>query len=173
MITLFVEDYNPVTQDFYDKTIAGLQFHQLSCSCGLSGCLTIHGYYLRSLKTGVSKTILHICRVKCSHCGCTHALLLSSMVPYSQISLPDQVKILAHSQTDKDYSSIMDAVPSIDESTIRSVIRRFQQHWRQKLLAEQIHLHPLSSLAGACFRCFLRQFMQIKCTSNLLFLSPT
>ena len=47
MITLSTDFCNPISQDFYDDLLSSIQFHRLSCSCGLSGCLKIHGYYTR------------------------------------------------------------------------------------------------------------------------------
>ena len=173
MITLSVDICNPLSQDFYDKTIYNLQFHQLICTCGHSGCLTIHGYYDRSVKSGDSCLSLHICRVICSECGRTHALLLSSLVPYSQVSTKDQIHIIAHYESVSDFSSVMDNIPSIDESCVRSVIRRFRQFWRQRLLSESITPMPDNSFTRRCFCTFRRQFMQIKCTPNILFLTPT
>jgi hypothetical protein len=87
MITLLVEENNPLSQSFYDYCINSLQFHQLTCSCGRSGCLNIHGYYQRKVKTHDGSFILTVCRVICSECGRTHAILPSSIVPYSQIPL--------------------------------------------------------------------------------------
>ena len=87
MITIFVEENNPLTPNFYNNLINSLQFHQLTCPCGHSGCLSIHGYYKRSLKTPVGKLSFRICRVICSCCHHTHALLPSFVVPYSQVSM--------------------------------------------------------------------------------------
>ena len=173
MITVSVDFCNPISQKFYDDVINSLQFHRLSCPCGHSGCLTIHGYYDRTVKSRDCDLLLHICRVICSECGHTHALLLSSIVPYSQISLPDQMDILDHALSDGDFSAIMDATPSIDESSIRSVIRRFRRHWKQRLLSEAILLSLSTDFIRACFSAFGRQFMQIKSTPNILFLTPT
>lgn len=173
MITLSVDICNPVSQDFYDKTICNLQFHQLICTCGHSGCLTIHGYYDRTVKAGDCDLRLRVCRVICSECGHTHALLLSSIVPYSQVSLPDQVDIIQHAWSDADFSAVMDATPSIDESCVRSVIRRFRRHWEQRLLSESISLSLSTDFIRMCFSAFCRQFMRIKSTSNILFLTPT
>lgn len=173
MITLSVDICNPVSQDFYDKTIYNLQFHQLVCTCGHSGCLTIHGYYDRSVKSGDSCLCLHICRVICSECGRTHALLLSSLVPYSQVPTKDQIDIIGHYESDGDFSSVMNNIPSIDESCVRSVIRRFRQFWKQRLLSESIAPMPDNSFIGRCFSAFRRQFMQVKCIPNILFLTPT
>lgn len=173
MITLSVNLCNPISQDFYDKTISDLQFHRLVCTCGHSSCLTIHGYYNRFIKHGDSRITLRICRVICSQCGRTHALLLSYMVPYSHTPTSHQVDIIRHSQTDADFSEIMDTTPSIDESCVRSVIRRFKQHWKQRLLSESISLMSASELIRCCFSAFGRQFMQIKGTPNILYLTPT
>lgn len=111
MITISVDFCNPISQKIYDDVINSLQFHRLSCPCGHSGCLSIHGYYDRTVKSGESDLRLHVCRVICSVCRHTHALLLSSIVPYSQISLPDQVDIIEHAASDGDFSSIMGPLP--------------------------------------------------------------
>lgn len=173
MITLSVDICNPVSQDFYDKTINNLQFHRLVCTCGHSGCLTIHGYYDRSVKSGDSRLLLRICRVICRECGRTHALMLSSLVPYSQIPTKEQMQIIRHSESDGDFSPVMDNTPSIDESCVRSVIRRFKQHWKQRLLSEALIPIPDIRFISRCFSAFRRQFMQVKCTPNILFLTPT
>lgn len=173
MITVFADFCNPISQDFYDKTISSLQFHQLTCSCGHSACLTIHGYYFRSIKSVDSSVRLHICRVKCSHCQVTHALLLSSIVPYSQIPLADQVNIISCYEGSGDFSAIMDQTPSIDESNIRSVIRSYIRHWMQRILSTSISIGSSLSLIRLCFSYFNRQFMQIKNTTNIFFLKPT
>lgn len=173
MITLSVDICNPVSQNFYDKTIYHLQFHQLVCTCGHSGCLSIHGYYNRSVKCGDSCLRLRICRVICCECGRTHALLLSSLVPYSQVPTKDQIDIISHSGSDGDFSSVMENTPSIDESCVRSVIRRFRLHWKQRLLSESTTPIPDTGFIELCFSAFRRQFMQIKSTPNILSLTPT
>ena len=107
MITLYVEENNPITPDFYNSVLNNLQFHQLKCPCGQSGCLSVHGYYNRYIKTEDGKVLFRICRVKCNQCGRTHALLLSSMVPYSQISFRDHLQIItAHEYPFPKYSRV-------------------------------------------------------------------
>ena len=173
MITVSVDFCNPISQKIYDDVINSLQFHRLACPCGHSGCLTIHGYYDRTVKSGNCDLRLHVCRVICWECGHTHALLLSSIVPYSQISLSDQIDIIEHAQSDGDFSAVMDSTPSIDESCVRSVIRRFRRHWEQRLLSENILLSLSMDFIRRCFSAFRRQFMQIKSTPNIFFLTPT
>lgn len=171
MITVSVDCCNPISQKFYDDVIFSLQFHQLTCTCGHSACLTVHGYYNRFIKSDGSKVSLRICRLFCSCCGHTHALLLSSIIPYSQIPLSKQADIVSYISNNGDISFLLDS--QIDESNVHAVIRQFRRHWKQKLLSKCILLTPLASLFTSCFSFFSRQFMQIKSTSNILFLRPT
>ncbi len=173
MITLFVEENNPLTQHFYNKIINNLQFHQLTCTCGHSGCLSVHGYYHRYIKASSGRLCFRICRVKCKCCGHTHAILLSSMVPYSQISLAEQVSIIYNHENSLSQDSVMNDNPSIDENCYRYIIRQYLNHWKQKLLSEHIFFCNIHSLTLSCFSLFLRQFMQIKRTPNILFPNTT
>lgn len=173
MITLFVEENNPITSNFYNKTINNLQFHQLTCPCGHSGCLCVHGYYHRFVKTSSGKLKFRICRVLCECCGHTHALLLSSMVPHSQISLNDHISIINNYENDSSQNSVMNSNPYIDESNYRYIIRCYKLYWREKLLSERILLMPALNLINSCFVHFSHQFMQIKNTPNILFSNTT
>ena len=119
MITLPTDFCNPISQDIYDELLSTLQFHQLSCTCGLSGSLKVHGYYLRRLKNGPFSIMLRICRVKCSCCGRTHALLPDIIVPYSQISLPDQASIISSFEAGRSFQHVMERCPSIDENNLQ------------------------------------------------------
>ena len=173
MITLKVENYNPITPDFYNDTISKLQFHQLTCTCGHSGCLSIHGYYNRYIKNPDGKIRFRICRVKCKSCGRTHALLLSSFVPFSQISFQDHSNLISCFEDGRSPGAIMDLIPTIDESNYRYIIRQYLRHWKQRLLSERIHIRPITLLVSRCFMAFSRQFMQIKNTPNILFVNTT
>jgi hypothetical protein len=109
---------NTLNQKTYENLINTLQFHQLRCARGHSGCLTVHGHYTRSLKEDDSEITLSICRVKCPHCGKNHALLPSQLVPYSQVSLQERVAILSAYENSGDFEQVMDRTPSIDEYLI-------------------------------------------------------
>ena len=173
MITLFVDENNPLTPTFYNNLITNLQFHRLTCPCGHSGCLSVHGYYRRYIKTSDGKLPFRICRVKCECCGHTHAILLSSMVPYSQISLSEQVSIINNYEISSSQEFLMERNNSIDESNCRHVIRQYLMHWKQKLLSERIGFDGIASLTTSCFQFFSFQFMQIKRTPNILFINTT
>ena len=129
MITLFVEENNPMTPTFYNNLIAALQFHRLICPCGHSGSLSIHGYYYRSVKTAQGLLRFRICRVICSCCGHTHALLLSSMVPYSRISLADHVSIISGFENNADWFYLTSVIDP-------------QYQYCLKLLRIFLQLHP-------------------------------
>lgn len=174
MITIFNHSFNSISQTYYDKTINRLDFHRLTCSCGHSACLTRHAYYYRSVKTSAGKLLLRICRLKCSVCGSTHALLLAEMIPYSQIPFISQIYITRESLSSlPDYSSLMAEIPEIDEKNIYSIRRQFKRFWKERLLSEAISFDDTSALFKQCFSFFKRQFMQIKCTTNILFPLPT
>lgn len=173
MITIEHELDNPFSQDFYDKVIDSIQFHQLKCSCGRCSCLVRHGSYRRTVKVGDGQFRLRVCRLRCSECGRTHALMLSCIVPYSQILLIDTVSILDCYEKRASFSAFLQEHLSIDENNISSIIRRYKKHWQQRLRAGSVSLTPLPSLVRLCFLAFSRQFMQIKTTPNFLFFSPT
>lgn len=168
MITILVQDCNLISQSFYDSVINRIQFHQLTCTCGHSACMTIHGYYKRSIKLPDGILRLRICRVRCSECGKTHALLLSSIVPYSQIRTCDQQQICIASHQHLSTSSVCDSNPEIDENNVKSVLRNYRR-WREMLKSLRISLSPLIALIGSCFAHFSAQFMQIHRGSNTLF----
>ena len=173
MITISVKDYNQISQDYYDSVIYDLQIHRLPCSCGHCACLTIHGYYFRGIYMPDRTLMLKVCRVKCSECGHTHSLLLSSIVPYSRIRTVDQHAIVIAHEAASGIGSVCDCNPSVDEKTAESIVRRYLRFWKQRLLCESIPLSELGALIRGCFSHYSMHFMQIRPTSNQLFPYPT
>ena len=172
MITIAVDENKPLSQDFYTEVICDLQFHQLKCSCGLKGCLSIHAYYTRFIKSFGEKLPIRICRVICSHCQATHALLLSSMVPYSQLPLSDYVDaIAAFSAGDK--ATVLSSTGTLDSYSLNYLIKMYILHWEQKVLSAAISFNPLRALVLSSFSNYSMQFMQIKNTSNIFFSDTT
>lgn len=170
MITVSVPEGKPVSQKNYDNVVNSLQLHMLTCSCGHSGCLIHHGTYQRSVITPDGKVKLSIVRVKCTECGHTHALLLSSIVPYSQISLTDHVLIIQCYESGNCKNELFESNIFLDENNTKSLHRRYLKFWKQRILSESILLAPLEQLICKCFDAFRRQFMQIRCTFNALFI---
>ena len=168
MITYITEKLNTMNQEIYDKCIDSLLFqrHTIKCSCGHSGCLIIHGNYNRTLKTPFGSIVLRILRFLCKECGKTHALLPDIIVPYSQISVHEHVLIIK-ADTTEECESIMENNTLIDESNISYIKSQFKKYWKQRLLAQNIAFDEM--LISSCFHSYGRQFMQIKCTINLLY----
>ena len=173
MITIFVRDCNQISQSFYDSVIYNLPFHQLACPCGHAACLSIHGYYRRTVKLPSGPLRLRVCRVKCSECRTTHAILLSSIVPYSQIPLSDQQRICNDYEEGQHVSSVCAGNPSIDENNVKSVLRNYRRCWREKLRSLRTPLSPINALIRSCFSDYSSQFMQIHRRINKLFSYPT
>lgn len=169
MITLATNNFDLISQESYNDIIFSLNFDDLTCTCGHCACLIRHGSYERTVKSPNGKFRLRVFRVKCNICGCTHALLLSSIVPYSQISLKDQVTIINCYEEKNGFQQVLNTNDSIDENNIYAVIRNYCKYWKQELILKHIVLSSLFKLVKQCFFIFAQQFMQMKNTRNLLY----
>ena len=170
MITIITDKSNTLNQISYNKFLDNINYHQLLCSCGMAGCLTKHGYYSRSIKTSDGIVILSILRVKCKHCGKTHAIFPHVIVPYSQILLREHISILTAYTNKTSFEFIMLDIISIDESNIRYVISRYLSHWKEIITAFGFSIiDDILTISKQCLSIFKRQFMQIKCVTNILF----
>ena len=156
-----------LTQDNYNKFIENIEFHKLTCSCGMSGQLIKHAYYNRHIKTPDGVITLTILRVKCKCCNKTHALFPECIVPYSQILLADHISIIKAYNNDSSFESIMIANEFIDESNISYIIKQYLRYWKERIISFAISLDL--SISKQCLKFFKQQFMQIKCISNILF----
>lgn len=173
MITVETQNFNLISQDFYDKTVFSLDLALIPCTCGHAGCLIWHGSYHRKVILEDSVLSLRISRVRCRYCGCTHAILLSSIVPYSQILLSIHVSVAQCCENRGSLSSVLHRQTYLDENHISSLARSYRSHWRERLRAISARTSSLRDLVRTCFAVFSRQFMQIKTTRNKLFLLPT
>lgn len=68
------------------------------------------------------------------------------------------------------FQNILDGQCCVDENNLKSIVRCYRLHWRQRLLSVALLLTDISILVSGCFS---RQFMQIKTTPNKLFIPPT
>lgn len=170
MITVKTEKYNLISQDFYNKTINSLDLSLVSCTCGHSGCLIRYGSYKRNVQLKDKTITLSIVRVYCNACGHTHALLLSSMIPYSQIPLNVQLSAIHAYESGHSLEHILTDHCFIDENNLKAVIRSYRLHWKERLHSAGLAVSEWFSLVSGCFSHFSRQFMQIKTTVNKLFL---
>ena len=172
MIQVFVEKSkynNPDNfQKTYDALVFSLPINMMECpGCHKSGCLVYYGSYTRQVKLSGKLIQLSIQRVKCKECGRTHAILISIIVPYSQILLPEQQEIIDDVASGNRAIHVMERNPLISPENISSIIRQFKNHWEQRILS--LKLTVLDELTEPCFRNYSRQFMQIHRTPNILF----
>lgn len=173
MITIKTENYNLISQDFYNKTIDSLDLNLIPCTCGHFGCLIRYGSYKRNVQLKDKIITLSLVRVYCNACGHTHALLLSSLVPYSQIPMEVQATAIHAYESGHSLSLFLADHCFIDENNLKAVIRSYRHHWKERLHSAGLAISGGSALVSGCFSHFSRQFMQIKTTVNKLFLLPT
>lgn len=167
MITILTDKIKSFSQKNYIKFINELPFHKLSCTCKQKGSLIKHGYYSRSIKSPEGFIKLSILRVYCKSCKKTHAILPSWIIPYSRILCHDQVSIIHSYLNHLSFEPIMLSNLLIDESNIRYVIQQYLAHWKERIASFNGFLSDFT--VKECFKHFSRQFMQIKCTPNILF----
>lgn len=165
MITVSIEDDKVISQRFYEAVLKDLSLASLSCTCGSTGKMVRHGYYKRHFKVNSEKIKLRILRVKCKECGSTHAILLSIIVPYSQVLLNDQIKIIQNYENRQSNNNIMNSNFLIDENTIAGIIRKYKRCWRYIITLNKFQ--SIKDIAIHCFQKFNCQFMQVKNTSNV------
>lgn len=157
MLTYATDDFKSFSQKFYDNCISKINLFDTHCTCGHKGSLIKHGYYSRKVKTNDGISIIKILRVKCSICGKTHSILLSSIVPYSQVSLHDQVAIV-----NGNSQEVMNSIPDIDESTCSRIRKHFHSFFFEFLKSEKLKLSSLSVVILSCLSKLKIQFMQMK-----------
>ena len=171
MITIQIPPCDFLSQFYYDDVVNAIPLDRLRCCCGQSGCLIRHAYYTRRIKMKSRVIRIRILRLICKACGRTHALLLSEMVPYSQLPFQDQRDLIAASEKHTSFAEILQRNLCIDENNAAYIIRSFRMHWKTRLLHAGI---PLGEhLISLCFFFFSRQFMQIKDIPNQLISIPT
>ena len=170
MITVQTQNINTLTQEKYDAIVAGLQLHQITCSCGHCGDMRKFGHYERTVWFRGTEIVLSVQRLQCTHCGRTHAILLDIIVPYSRIPVEDQQQIIILCEAGVSCKPVQQSNPLIEDRMVYVIWNKYCRHWKQTLLAEGISL--VGELIKECFRCYCRQFMQIRSTPNRLF-SPS
>ncbi len=127
IIIKFHKKINTIHQNIYSSVINSLDFSSIHCpGCNDSG-LKIHAYYYRTFK----KCSIRITRLICPHCGSTHAILLSPMIPFiSSVSSDDIINIILHKNTEAE----------IDDSLISYFYTKFVNCFR-----DDYHISLLNS----------------------------
>lgn len=175
MITIETDLHNPLSQDFYNQMVFSLDLAVLPCPCGHTGSLIWYGSYTRKVTLPDRTISLRVSRVLCQYCGHSHAIMPSSLVPYSRFPLELHAAVASCCESGSGFRDILKRHFVLDEANLACLARSFRLHWRERLRSIPFHpsLPELASLVRACFDAFSRQFMQIKTTINKLFLVPT
>lgn len=155
-----------ITQSDYSQITAALDLPSISCPhCKCAG-LCVFAYYTRLLKNHSygEKTKLRILRVRCLNKDCrkTHAVLPSSIVPYSQITMADTIKIIQSDSREAEEDILKRNIHLNLSDIIRTRIR-FTLYWKSRISDIEAAMGD-SSFFSACIDKFNRQFMQLPFT---------
>lgn len=152
-----------ITQSDYDQIIKAIDLLALPCPhCKCMG-MCVFAYYIRKVKNHSfsEKTNLRVLRVRCKNeeCGTTHAILPSTIVPYSQITMYDTLNII-NASSKEDVKQILEKNVHIDLKDIANVKERFRLYWKSLLsVVDGVMGH--NSFFASCIYLFKRHFMQI------------
>ena len=124
-----------------------------------------------SLLTGSSPFPLSVCTAKSADIPMHYCFHPWSRIPRSPLAL--HVRLIQAYEHETGFRNILEEQYLVDENNLKSIIRNYRLHWKQRLLSMRLHLPDIPSLISGCFSLFSRQFMQIKSTSNKLFILPT
>lgn len=173
MLTIQTENNKPLSQKIYDDIVSALDLYTLTCPCGMTGNFIWYGGYERNVALPCEVIRLRVARVYCNSCRHTHAVMLSSIVPYSRFSIEIQAEIIQSQEEHSDFKRVLEKHYTLSMENIRSIIKTYFRHWKERLLSMGAVLYPLTELIRLCFLYHRRQFMQIKSTRNKLIPAPT
>ena len=88
-----------------------INLSKIECSCGHHDWTT-HYQYKRYIDFFGLKLRIKINRIRCLHCGKTHAILIENMIPYSCINQEDVITLFTKDNT-SDQSSYIHFLKSI------------------------------------------------------------
>ena len=174
MITFLTESGCDISQTAYEEDRRKLPLKEMRCSrCGCVGRLTRHACYTRAVKNDGCLVSLTIKRLKCSNCKRTHAVLPSYIVPYSRVTLGEQVQILCQYTQGLGFLAVMEQNAEIDENLSYSILRRYRAHWQEDFAPEDILHLSSEETSRLCFASHHKQFMQVRDIPNSFFAKPT
>lgn len=107
MIIIKTENYNFISQDFYNKTMILLILTLFPVSAVIPAVSSVMAFTDRKIQLTDRILSLSVVRVYCKVCRHTHALFLSSMVPYSQIPLVLHVHLIHVYGHDTGFQNIL------------------------------------------------------------------
>lgn len=82
-----------ISQLYYKNLISKLNLNHIPCPICGSHSWYAHGSYSRNCSI-LATTKINIIRIKCKHCGSTHAILVEGMIPFTSITFDEAVDFL-------------------------------------------------------------------------------
>lgn len=139
-----------IIQSIYSDAINKINLNKLNCCLPNNGSFTIHGYYKRKFRIKENIVTINILRIKCEHCGKTHAVFFNDFIPYSSFSSIEGQMILLN---------------VIDDSFTYEVINRINKIKRRilvriALIKKNIH-DKIEDLINGSVIAFCLHFLQI------------
>lgn len=167
MILFSIKDFKSFNQKSYAYILSKINISTITCpNCKKVHTLVFFGYYSRSIITNSGIVILDIQRVYCKHCHTTHALLPSSLVPYSQYPVYALKDIIL-----EDEQRMM-ILFQISLQAVRRICSHYHVLWAQ-LLPNLWHRISLHLLVHFCFSSLIRQFMQMRSIKLFIWIYPS
>ena len=145
------------TLDKYKELIKSIDIHNIKCeSCGSDSSFIFYGTYTRKYKTKDGMVKIKIQRIKCKNCNRTHAIIPKELIPYSQITLYDQISIILN------HKDTMNNNPLIGESNVTYIKRNYIKYSiEDKLLLIGLNIYDnLMLIINKYFNKYLKVFMQ-------------
>ena len=144
-------------QAAYSSIICSIDLTILECpSCSHIGT-TAHGYYFHQFFTANGKISILIKRVKCRHCGKTHALLLSCFVPYYRLPM-DSILLIIKEKKLRTIQQLHTLIPYVSVEYILYILRLFRRYWKGRIDSYFIPVDDL--IHKRCIDLFNKPFMQ-------------
>ena len=119
--------------------------------------LLSHWYYRLWLFTKDGKISILIKRVKCRHCGKTHALLLSCFVPYYRFPM-DSILLIIKEKKLRTIQQLHTLIPYVSVEYILYILRLFRRYWKGRIDSYFIPVDDL--IHKRCIDLFNKPFMQ-------------
>ena len=144
-------------QAAYSSIICSIDLTILKCpSCHHIGT-NVHGYYTHQFFTEDGKISILIKRVKCRHCGKTHALLLSCFVPYYRLPM-DSILLIIREKKLRTIQQLHTLIPYVSVEYILYILRLFRRYWKDRIYSYFIPFDAL--IHKRCIEIFHHPFMQ-------------
>ncbi len=165
-------------QAAYDVSVRkeiGDKKNRMKCTeDGCDGHYVINDHIWRYVELGGRRVRLLLLQVKCSKCGKTHVIQVSFVVPYQQMSLPDQLSILTVYEEEtgpdgrlteegREKLRSLPCVKAVDEKRLKRIRANFRRVWAQ--IAAELGMKvsdQWQELSLACFDNFGRQMLQMR-----------